>query len=46
VVDSGKPRCDEVRITAAVLVPDVKPCAVWISLTRRPRVWMIRHPPA
>ena len=28
VVDSGKPRCDEVRITVAVLVPAAKPCAL------------------
>jgi hypothetical protein len=45
VVDSGKPRCEEVRMTVAVLVPAANPCGVSILLTRMPRVWMIRHPP-
>ena len=45
VVDRGKPRCDEARITAALLVSAAKPCGVWISLTRLPSVWMIRQPP-
>src|SRR3954470_21002275 len=46
VVDNGKPRCEEARITVAVLVDAAKPCCVWIALTRLPRVWIIRHPPA
>src|SRR5882757_2479520 len=46
VVDSGKPRWLEVRITAVVLDSATKPCGLWMSLIRRPRVRMIRHPPS
>ena len=45
VVDSAKPRCDDARMTVAALVSAAKPCGVWISLTRLPRVRMIRQPP-
>src|SRR5215211_4363480 len=45
VVDSGRPRCVEDRITAVLVVSAVNPWTVWMSLTRRPRVRMIRQPP-
>ena len=45
VVDSGSPRWVEVRITAALVVSAVKPWTGWMSLTRLPRVRMIRQPP-
>ena len=32
-------------MTVAALVSAAKPCGVWMSLTRLPRVWMIRQPP-
>ena len=33
VVESAKPRCEEARMIAALLVSAAKPCGVWISLT-------------
>src|SRR3954449_9685012 len=45
VVDNGSPRWVEDRITAALVVSAAKPCTTWMSLTRLPRVRMIRHPP-
>src|ERR1700754_2339119 len=45
VVDRANPMWDEVRMTAALLTSAAKPCGLWMSLTRLPRVWMIRQPP-
>ena len=45
VVDNGSPRWVEVRISAVLVVSAVKPWMVWMSLTRLPRVRMIRQPP-
>jgi hypothetical protein len=45
VVDNGSPRWVEVRITAALVVSAVKPCVVWMVLTRCPKVRMMRQPP-
>src|SRR3954470_18333059 len=45
VVDSGSPMWLEARITAALVVSALKPWTGWISLTRLPRVRMIRQPP-
>src|SRR3954464_9845903 len=46
VVDSGSPRWVEVRITAALVVSALKPWTGRMSLTRLPRVRLIRPPPA
>src|SRR4051794_4047782 len=45
VVDNGRPRWVEARITAALVVSALKPWTGWMSLTRLPRVRMIRQPP-
>jgi hypothetical protein len=45
VVDSGTPRRVDARISAVLVVSAVKPWTGWMSLTRLPRVRMIRQPP-
>ena len=45
VVDSGKPRCEAARITAAPAPWAEKPCAGSILMIRLPIVRMIRQPP-
>src|SRR5215213_10493288 len=45
VVDRGRPRWVEDRITAVLVVSALKPWTGRMSLTRRPRVRMIRQPP-
>ena len=45
VVESGKPACEAVRITAAPAPWAAKPCAGSILMIRLPIVLMIRQPP-
>ena len=45
VVESGKPKCDEVRITAAPAPWAENPCAASILMILVPIVLMIRQPP-
>src|SRR3954447_17855310 len=45
VVDSGRPRCEDARITAVLVVSAPNPWVESRSLTRVPRVRMIRQPP-
>src|SRR3954447_20995861 len=46
VVESGKPPCEEARITAAPAPWAAKPCAESILWMRLPIVLMMRQPPA
>ena len=45
VVDSGKPKWVEARITAAPAPCELNPCAASILMIRVPVVLMIRQPP-
>mgnify|MGYP000347796399 CR=1 FL=1 len=45
VVESGKPKCDDVRMTVAAEVSEEKPCGGVMSVRRVPIVRMIRQPP-
>ena len=45
VVESGKPKCEAARITAAPAPCAEKPCAGSILMIRVPIVRMIRQPP-
>src|SRR3954447_7483992 len=45
VVESGKPTCEEARMTDAATVSDPKPWGGRTSTTLVPRVLMIRQPP-
>ena len=45
VVESGKPKCEEARITAAPAPWAEKPWAASILMIRVPIVLMIRQPP-
>src|SRR3954470_14278557 len=46
VVDNGKPKCEEARITVAATSSEEKPCGGRTSVTLVPSVLMIRQPPA
>jgi hypothetical protein len=45
VVESGKPTCDEARMTDAATVSEPKPCGGGTSTTFVPSVLMMRQPP-
>src|SRR4051812_105485 len=45
VVESGKPKCEDERMTAAPAPWAAKPCAASILMIRVPIVLMIRQPP-
>src|SRR4051794_41519702 len=45
VVESGKPTCEDARITEAATVSEPKPCGGRTSTTRVPSVLMIPPPP-
>src|SRR3954452_9982213 len=45
VVESGNPKCEEARITAAPAPWAENPCAASILMMRVPIVLMILHPP-
>jgi hypothetical protein len=46
VVESGKPTCEEARMTVAATVSDPNPCGGRTSTTLVPSVLMMRQPPA
>ena len=45
VVESGKPTCEDARITDAATVSEPKPCGGRTSTTLVPSVLMMRQPP-